>query len=215
MSRLNPLVLAGGALAVVGAVALAPVLPSSVVASANPPSAPVTAEAPDTPVVRGEQTSRSNARPVLPTDAQVAHAVALVDARETARAKKLAAEAKKAKAAAKARAVAKAQGYEPGVTDPKTMARQIAKNKFGWGSQEFACYNNIIMRESMWDPKATNPSSRAYGIPQALPASKMGTIASDWKTNPATQIRWGLKYVEDRYGSPCQAWSFKSANGWY
>jgi SLT domain-containing protein len=71
------------------------------------------------------------------------------------------------------------------------------------------------MRESKWDVNATNPSSGAYGIPQALPGSKMATIASDWRTNPATQIIWGIEYMKDRYGSPCSAWGFKSSHGWY
>ena len=71
------------------------------------------------------------------------------------------------------------------------------------------------MRESEWVITATNPSSGAYGIPQALPTSKLATAGSDWRTNPVTQIRWGLDYVKGRYGTPCAAWSFKSANGWY
>jgi transglycosylase-like protein with SLT domain len=128
----------------------------------------------------------------------------------------LAAAAKKAaeeKAALK-RAL-KNRGYEPGVTDPKEIARQILKNKYGYGSSQFSCFNNIIMRESMWDIHATNPSSGAYGIPQALPASKMASVASDWRTNPATQIIWGIEYMKDRYGSPCAAWGFKSSHGWY
>jgi hypothetical protein len=107
------------------------------------------------------------------------------------------------------------RGYEPGVTDPKEIARQILKNKYGFGASQFNCFNNIIMRESMWRVNATNPSSGAYGIPQALPGSKMATIASDWRTNPATQIIWGIEYMKDRYGSPCAAWNFKSARGWY
>ena len=129
---------------------------------------------------------------------------------------KLAAAAKKAaeERAARARALAN-RGYQPGVSDPKEMARQILKNKFGYGSNQFECFNNIIMRESKWDINATNPSSGAYGIPQALPGSKMASEGSDWRTNPATQIIWGVKYMEDRYGSPCAAWSFKSAKGWY
>ena len=128
----------------------------------------------------------------------------------------LAAAAKKAaeEKAALERAL-KNRGYEPGVTDPKEMARQILKNKYGYGSSQFSCFNNIIMRESMWKINATNPSSGAYGIPQALPGSKMATIASDWRTNPATQIIWGIEYMKDRYGSPCGAWSFKSSHGWY
>jgi transglycosylase-like protein with SLT domain len=128
----------------------------------------------------------------------------------------LAAAAKKAaeEKAALERAI-KNRGYEPGVTDPKEIARQILKNKYGYGSGQFSCFNNIIMRESKWDVNATNPSSGAYGIPQALPGSKMATIASDWRTNPATQIIWGIEYMKDRYGSPCSAWGFKSSHGWY
>ena len=71
------------------------------------------------------------------------------------------------------------------------------------------------MRESMWDQYADNPTSSAYGIPQALPGKRMASEGTDWATNPATQIKWGLKYVKERYGTPCKAWSFKRANGWY
>jgi hypothetical protein len=128
----------------------------------------------------------------------------------------LAAAARKAaeEQAARARALAN-RGYQPGVTDPREIARQILKNKFGYGSNQFECFDNIIMRESKWKVDATNPSSGAYGIPQALPGSKMASEGSDWRTNPATQIIWGVKYMEGRYGSPCAAWSFKAANGWY
>ena len=129
---------------------------------------------------------------------------------------KLKAEAKKAAAEAAERKKALAnRGYRPGTTDPRDIARQIMKNKFGYGDSDFACFNNIIIRESMWDIDATNPSSGAYGIPQALPGSKMATVGSDWRTNPATQIIWAIGYMEDRYGSPCAAWSFKRAKGWY
>jgi hypothetical protein len=129
---------------------------------------------------------------------------------------KLVAAAKKAAkdAAERKRALAN-RGYLPGTTDPREIARQIMKNKYGYGESDFNCFNNIIMRESMWDIDATNPSSGAYGIPQALPGTKMATVAPDWRTNPATQIIWGIEYMEDRYGSPCAAWSFKSAHGWY
>jgi Transglycosylase SLT domain len=128
----------------------------------------------------------------------------------------LAAVAKKAaeEKAARERAL-RNRGYQPGVSDPKEIARQILKNKFGYGSSQFDCFNNIIIRESMWRVNATNPSSGAYGIPQALPGSKMASEGSDWRTNPATQITWAIKYMKDRYGSPCSAWSFKRANGWY
>jgi hypothetical protein len=120
----------------------------------------------------------------------------------------------KAAAAAKARAL-KNRGYQPGTTDPRDIARQILKNKYGYGADQYSCFNFIIMRESMWDVHATNRSSGAYGIPQALPGSKMSTIASDWRTNPATQIIWGIEYMKSRYGSPCQAKSFKASHGWY
>jgi hypothetical protein len=106
-------------------------------------------------------------------------------------------------------------GYEPSVTDPREMARQIMANKYQWGEDQFSCYDNIIMRESRWIVNADNPTSSAYGIPQALPGSRMAAFGADWRTNPATQIRWGLDYVDDRYGTPCQAWSFKSSHGWY
>jgi hypothetical protein len=71
------------------------------------------------------------------------------------------------------------------------------------------------MRESKWDPFADNPYSTAYGIPQALPGNRMAAFGDDWRTNPVTQIRWGLDYVDQRFGTPCQAWSFKRAHGWY
>ena len=129
---------------------------------------------------------------------------------------KLRAAAKRAAAekAALRRALAN-RGYQPGTTDPREIARQILKNKFGYGENQFDCFNNIIIRESMWRVTATNPSSGAYGIPQALPGSKMASAGSDWRTNPATQITWAVGYMNDRYGSPCSAWSFKRANGWY
>jgi hypothetical protein len=116
--------------------------------------------------------------------------------------------------AAQQRALAN-RGYEPGVTDPREMARQILKNKYNYGADQYSCFNFIIMRESKWDVHATNRSSGAYGIPQALPGTKMATIASDWRTNPATQIIWGIEYMKKRYGSPCEAKVFKASHGWY
>ena len=106
-------------------------------------------------------------------------------------------------------------GYEPSITDPREIARQIMLNKYGWGDDQFACYAHIIMHESRWNPYADNPRSSAYGIPQALPGRRMAAFGADWRTNPVTQIRWGLDYVDDRYGSPCRAWSFKRGHGWY
>lgn len=75
-------------------------------------------------------------------------------------------------------------------------------------STQFQCFSNIVTRESGWDYTAQNASSGAYGLVQALPGSKMASVGSDWRTNPATQIKWGLGYMNERYGSPCDAWSW-------
>lgn len=80
---------------------------------------------------------------------------------------------------------------------------------------EMACVDWVFTRESGWNPNATNPSSGAYGIPQALPADKMASAGPDWHDNPITQVKWGLQYMQDRYGGPCNAQAFWSANGWY
>ncbi|MFC7326762.1 transglycosylase SLT domain-containing protein [Marinactinospora rubrisoli] len=107
-------------------------------------------------------------------------------------------------------------GSAPAPTgDPKDIARAMLAD-FGWGEDQFSgCLEPLWEKESNWNPSAQNPSSGAYGIPQALPGDKMATAGSDWRTNPATQIEWGLGYIEDRYGSPCEAWAHSQANGWY
>lgn len=101
--------------------------------------------------------------------------------------------------------------------DPGT-AQRIAYNmlsSFGWApSTYYSCLNNIWTRESGWRYNAENASG-AYGIPQALPGSKMATAGADWMTNPATQIKWGLGYIQGRYGDPCSAWSYWQAHGYY
>jgi hypothetical protein len=88
-------------------------------------------------------------------------------------------------------------------------------SSFGWSpSTQYSCLDNLWNQESGWRYNAENASG-AYGIPQALPGSKMASAGPDWATNPATQIKWGLGYIQGRYGSPCTAWSFWEANGWY
>ncbi|MEV8036508.1 lytic transglycosylase domain-containing protein [Streptomyces sp. NPDC086182] len=82
-------------------------------------------------------------------------------------------------------------------------------------SGQFQCFSNIVNHESSWNYHAVNASSGAYGLFQALPAGKYASAGSDWQTNPATQIKWGLNYMNGRYGSPCEAWSFWQANSWY
>jgi hypothetical protein len=85
----------------------------------------------------------------------------------------------------------------------------------GFGIDQFPCLNKLWNKESGWNAHAENKGSGAYGIPQALPGSKMGTVASDWKTNPATQIKWGLGYIKGRYNSPCGAWQHSEDTGSY
>lgn len=87
--------------------------------------------------------------------------------------------------------------------------------KQGWTGSEWNCLNLLWNRESGWSHTADNPNSSAYGIPQALPGSKMSVMGADWATNPATQIRWGLAYVAGRYGTPCAAWAHSEDIGWY
>ncbi|MFJ7154518.1 transglycosylase SLT domain-containing protein [Streptomyces sp. NPDC101118] len=93
---------------------------------------------------------------------------------------------------------------------PKAIAQQMIKDP-----AQFAAFSKIVEHESGWDYTATNSSSGAYGLVQALPGSKMSSAGSDWKTNPATQIKWGLDYMNERYGSPVGAWNFWQANHWY
>jgi hypothetical protein len=85
----------------------------------------------------------------------------------------------------------------------------------GFGIDQFPCLDKIFNKESGWNAHAENKSSGAYGIPQALPGSKMGTVASDWRTNPATQIKWGIGYIKGRYDTPCKAWQHWQDAGSY
>jgi hypothetical protein len=93
--------------------------------------------------------------------------------------------------------------------NPQAYARDLV------GDAQFACLDSIWQHESGWDYTAANPSSGAYGIPQALPGSKMASAGADWHTNPLTQIRWGISYIHSRYGTPCAAWSFWQTHHWY
>ncbi|MEV6761386.1 transglycosylase SLT domain-containing protein [Streptomyces sp. NPDC051105] len=99
-------------------------------------------------------------------------------------------------------------------TGSASSAQAIA-HKMIPDAAQFNAFSKIVSHESGWNPSATNSSSGAYGLVQALPGSKMASAGSDWKTNPATQIKWGLDYMNSRYGSPTAAWSFWQANGWY
>lgn len=99
-------------------------------------------------------------------------------------------------------------------SDPRSVGRLLAADR-GWGEQQYDCLNSLWTKESGWRWNADNPGSDAYGIPQALPGSKMSSVGSDWATNPITQINWGLSYIANRYGTPCSAWSQSRAANWY
>jgi resuscitation-promoting factor RpfB len=106
----------------------------------------------------------------------------------------------------------------PGAPAPAPgSAQEIAKSllaKFGWSADQFDCLNQMWIRESGWRVDAANPSG-AYGIPQALPGSKMSSAGPNWQSDARTQITWGLGYIKARYNSPCQAWSLWQSQGWY
>ncbi|WP_369804395.1 lytic transglycosylase domain-containing protein [Canibacter zhuwentaonis] len=120
------------------------------------------------------------------------------------------------KSAPTAEAGAGSAGFTPPAapaTSPGT-AQDIARGYVG-NDAEFSCLYALWKKESNWNSSAMNSSSGAYGIPQALPGSKMASAGADWQTNAETQIRWGLGYISARYGSPCAAWLHSQAVGWY
>jgi hypothetical protein len=92
-------------------------------------------------------------------------------------------------------------------TGAKYVARTIMESDYSWGADQYGCLNRLWTKESHWNYKAHNYRSGAHGIAQALPASKMEVVGSDWRTNPVTQIRWGLRYIDIRYETPCKAWA--------
>jgi hypothetical protein len=130
-----------------------------------------------------------------------------------------AAAAKSAARAAAAQAAKKAQpARQPAAITPTGSPEQVAErmlSQFGWSSGQFSCLQPLWEHESGWSVTAENPSSGAYGIPQALPAAQMTSAGAGWQTDAATQIRWGLTYIQGRYGSPCGAWAHEQADGWY
>jgi len=93
------------------------------------------------------------------------------------------------------------------IVGAKIVAKTILSQEYGMNEGQFACLNKLWTIESHWNYKAHNPRSGAHGIAQALPADKMAVIADDWRSNPVTQIRWGIRYITMRYDTPCKAWS--------
>ena len=152
--------------------------------------------------------AKAAARKAAAAKAAAAKAAALKSAEQAAAARKAA--AKPAQRAQSAR-----QGA---VTTPSGSPEQIAEqmlSQFGWSSSQFSCLQPLWEHESGWSVTAENPTSGAYGIPQSLPASQMSSAGADWQTNAATQIRWGLTYIQGRYGSPCGAWAHEESDNWY
>ncbi|MFI8087206.1 transglycosylase SLT domain-containing protein [Streptomyces sp. NPDC086080] len=184
----------------------------------------------DIPAGQQAQVQTASLTQQAETMAIAADATAKKDAEEAAR--KAAAEtavekkkeaAEKAEREAEERAEAKAAANRSATRDASSFATQAsytiaevqAMARQMVPADQFQCFSDIVQRESSWNYMADNPTSDAYGLVQALPGSKMSSAGADWATNPATQIKWGLGYMNDRYGSPCGAWSFWQANHWY
>lgn len=149
-------------------------------------------------------------------DATARLAAAKAAAAKAAATKAAADKAAAAKAAAAARAAAAAAASRALVRtsyggSARALGQQLAAAR-GWTGNQWVCLDNLWTRESNWRVTASNSSTGAYGIPQALPGSKMGP---GWQTNAGTQIGWGLSYIGSRYGSPCNAWSFFTSHNWY
>jgi hypothetical protein len=89
----------------------------------------------------------------------------------------------------------------------RTVGKAMAKSKYGWGDKQYTCLNTLWTKESRWNYRSRNKVTGAHGIPQAYPATKYESIGSDWRTNPITQMTWGLKYIKVRYQTPCKALS--------
>lgn len=186
------LALAGGSTLATAADVAAPVAHASAAGADSAPAARADQPAAASAVRRSAVISRSDNR----TAVDPAKQAALASSAGTA-----------------ARAVVQTEDMSHG-GDPKAIASALL-GSYGWSGDQFGCLVSLWNRESGWNTHAANPSSSAYGIPQALPGSKMASAGPDWQNNAETQIKWGLGYIHDRYGSPCGAWGHSQSNGWY
>jgi hypothetical protein len=166
------------------------------------------------PAVSVEQSLAAQAEMARTEAEEAAGKAAEEKARREAAAAKEAAEAAAKEAERKAAAERTARAAERAAVDPRSAAREML-GEYGWGEDQFGCLDSLWTRESNWDHRAENPSSGAFGIPQSLPGNKMASAGADWRTNPLTQIEWGLSYIRDVYGSPCSAWGHSQSTGWY
>jgi len=173
------------------------------------------------PQLGGYQRLGRQLQQVKALDARAQEARAALRARQAAAARRARASRQAAeRQAAQRSAAAASQAQQPTVAPPVSSGspQRIAMSmlgSYGWSSSQFSCLDSLWNAESGWNPAASNPSSGAFGIPQALPGLKMASAGADWQTNPATQIRWGLGYIQSLYGSPCGAWAHEESAGWY
>jgi hypothetical protein len=177
--------------------------------------APTASDGPAPAADRPPQPAARSTRTLLPSAPTLRHGVTPGTAVGQVRALEKRVDRLAAKRRARAARAALQRASRAALRDPRSAARAMAAASYGWGAGEFGCLDSLWQKESGWNYRAANPSSGAYGIPQALPGSKMATKGSDWRTNPVTQIAWGLAYVNGSYGSPCSAWSHSQSNGWY
>jgi hypothetical protein len=174
-----------------------------------------------------DRAAAAHAAAVAAERAAAARAAAARAAAERAAAQRAAQRAAAQRAAAQQAAAQQAAAQQAAAQQAATeaavrqafsgTAQQIAVQmlaRYGWAGQ-FSCLDSLWVRESGWNVYADNPSSGAYGIPQALPGSKMASAGADWQSDAATQISWGLGYIQAAYGSPCGAWDHEEAAGWY
>lgn len=143
-----------------------------------------------------------------------AEAAALKAAEDAKAAAEAAAKLKSNSKSGGSSSVAPAPSFTPNPGSAQAYA-QTAVAARGWSTADYNCLVSLWNKESGWRANANNPSSGAYGIPQALPGSKMASAGADWQTNANTQIEWGLGYISGRYGTPCGAWGHSVANNWY
>ncbi|WP_380283822.1 lytic transglycosylase domain-containing protein [Kitasatospora purpeofusca] len=223
-ARRNSLITGITTLVVASAATAALAIPDSGTAVAEAPAAAVVGTAGDTSA-DAQAAAAAQAQADAATQAQAA-AAAQAQAEADAAAQAQAAAAAQAEAEAKAQADAKAKAdAEAAASRSQERSALNSKPSYSGSPREIAaqivpagqlqCFNNIVSRESSWNITATNPSSGAYGLVQALPGSKMASAGADWRTNPVTQIKWGLDYMNSRYGSPCGAWAFWQSHHWY
>jgi hypothetical protein len=163
---------------------------------------------------KGTKPAKTDARKSAKTDAK---STAKSTAKTTAKRTKSTTSASTTKAAS-ATPTASTAATSSRTATSDSSPQQIAQSMlsgYGWDGGQWTYLYQLWEKESGWSVTATNLGSGAYGIAQANPASQMDSVGSDWQTDATTQIKWGLEYIKDRYGSPAAAWAHETADGWY